>query len=104
MQLNEPKKKKEDFLSIKLDVQQKALDHLTQRTSNSELLNIGYFLNEIYKDLNLDQFFKEITADTKIEYNPDLTLKFLSFARILDPKSKLGTFDDFKNYYEKAED
>ena len=71
------------------------------KVSTSRLLNIGYFyLNEIYKDLNLDRFFKEILKDTKIKYNPHLTLKFLTYARILDPKSKLGTFDDFKNYYE----
>ncbi len=93
---------KENFLSVKLDMQQEVLEHTDQKTSHSKLLNIGYFfLNEIYKDLKLDVFFKGITGDTKIAYNPHLALKFLTFARILEPKSKLGTFDDFKNYYEK---
>ncbi|MDI6453803.1 IS1634 family transposase [Peloplasma aerotolerans] len=93
---------KEDFLSIKIDLQQAVLHHKDQKTSHSKLLNIGYFfLNDIYKALKLDTFFKDITKDTKVEYNPHQALKFLTFARILDPKSKLGTFDDLNNYYEK---
>jgi transposase len=93
--------KSEDFtISIKHHLG-KQLEN-QHKVSASNLLNVGYFfLNEIYKDLKLDVFFKGITGDTKIAYNPHLALKFLTFARILEPKSKLGTFDDFKNYYEK---
>jgi len=70
------------------------------KVSNSNLLNIGYFyLNAIYKQLNLNDFFKAVTRDTKIKYNPNDILKYLTFARILAPKSKLSTYDDFESYY-----
>lgn len=68
--------------------------------SNNKLLNVGYFfLDALYRRLNMDAFFREITQESKITYSPNEVTKYLTFARILDPKSKLSTFDDFKNYY-----
>lgn len=70
------------------------------RVSQTNLLNIGHFyLNTLYKQLNLDNFFKSVTKDSKIKFKPEHILKYLVFSRILAPKSKLSTFDDFKTYY-----
>lgn len=72
--------------------------------SSSTRLNIGYlFLQQIYHELKLDSFFKEITADLKVTFDPNLVNRFLTFSRILDPDSKLGTHQHLGNYYEQPE-
>lgn len=70
--------------------------------SSSTRLNIGYFfLQQLYHDLELGSFFKEITADSKVTFDPNLVNRFLTFSRILDPDSKLGTHQHLGNYYEQ---
>lgn len=72
--------------------------------SSSNLLNIGYFfLQYIYNKLSIDKFFQDITANSKIQFNPNLVNRFLTYARILEPDSKLGTFDKLNSYFEKPE-
>lgn len=72
--------------------------------SRSSALNIGYFvLQSIYHDLKLNDFFNNITADRKITFDCNIINRFLTYARILDPKSKLGTFDDMSTYYEQPD-
>lgn len=72
--------------------------------SSSTRLNIGYlFLQQLYHELELGSFFKEITADSKITFDPNLVNRFLTFSRILDPDSKLGTHQHLGNYYEQPE-
>lgn len=72
----------------------------SDRVSQTNLLNIGHFyLNSLYKQLNVDNFFKSVTKDSKIKFKPAHILKYLVFSRILAPKSKLSPFDDFKTYY-----
>jgi hypothetical protein len=71
-------------------------------SSKSSQLNIGYFvLQRIYKDLKLDTFFKEASTNRKYLFDANLINRFLTYARILEPASKLGTFDKLENYYEK---
>jgi len=66
------------------------------------MLNIGYFfLQKIYQDLDINSFFKKVTSDSKITYDPDTTNRFMTYARILDPDSKLGTYDHLHRYYEQ---
>ena len=73
-------------------------------TSFSTDLNVGYFfLQKIYQDLKLNEFFKDITADSKITFDPDLVNRFLTYARILFPDSKLGTFENLSRFYEKPD-
>lgn len=70
--------------------------------SSSTRLNIGYFfLQQLYHDLELGSFFKEITAGSKVTFDPNLVNRFLTFSRILDPDSKLGTHQHLGNYYEQ---
>lgn len=70
--------------------------------SSSTRLNIGYFfLQQLYHDLELGSFFKEITAGSKVTFDPNLVNRFLTFSRILDPDSKLGMHQHLGNYYEQ---
>ena len=70
--------------------------------SSSNLLNIGYFfLQQIYHDLSIDSFFKKVMAGSKITFDPNLVNRFLTYARILEPDSKLGTYDHLGSYYEQ---
>lgn len=72
--------------------------------SSSTLLNIGYlFLQQLYHELELSSFFKEITSDSKVTFDPNLVNRFLTFSRILDPDSKRATHQHLRNYYEQPE-
>lgn len=71
------------------------------QVSESTLKRIGHFyLSEIIDKLKLTDFFKKIKKDTKIEYNPYLVTKFLTIDRIMNPKSKLGTYNELNKYYD----
>lgn len=68
--------------------------------SRSLIQNIGYFhLQKIYSDLKIRTFMDKIQKDTHIDFSCDDVLRFLVFGRILDPRSKKGTFDRLENYY-----
>ena len=73
-------------------------------SSNDTSLNIGYFfLQKIYNDLRISDFFSEATSGKKNEFDPDLVNRFLTYSRILDPDSKLGTSQSLGHYYEKPD-
>jgi transposase len=87
-------------MSFKVDFTEK-LSATKDISSRSALLNVGYFvLQNIYHDLKLSDFFKDIISNSKITFDCNTINRFLTFARILDPKSKLGTFDRLDSYYE----
>ena len=72
--------------------------------SNSTSLNIGYlYLKDIYAKLNLSDFFKSVSSDRKITYDCNKICQFLTYARILDPASKYGTYVKLDTYYEKPQ-
>jgi len=88
-------------LSIKFDFNEKltATDDIASR---SAMLNIGYFiLQHIYNDLKLKDFFGEVQEKTKATYDCNTVNRFLTFARVLDPASKLETFGKLDTYYEQ---
>ena len=67
---------------------------------NKRSKNIGYFyLKYIYEKLNIKNFLRRLTKDSKIEYDPNNTFEYLVYSRILDPHSKTQSLEDFKNYY-----
>ncbi len=69
--------------------------------SKSQSVNVGYFiLQKIYHDLEIKDFFKEIQEDSKVKFNCNDINRFLTFSRILEPRSKLGTYDRLDMYYE----
>lgn len=97
---NEEYKEGKVDMSVKIDFDEK-LTATNSIASKSTLLNIGYFfLQKIYHDLKLPDFFKAVQLDSKARFNCNDINRFLTFARILDPKSKWGTFDKLDTYYE----
>ena len=99
--LNEEMAKKNKVtMEVTIDFNEK-IKSTDNIVSSSNGLNIGYFiLQKIYHDLAISSFFKKVTADSKITYEPDLINRFLTYARILEPDSKLGTYDHLHKYYE----
>ncbi len=99
----EYQKEKKVTLDIKIDFAEKikACDEIF---SKSTRLNVGYFfLQHIYHDLKIGDFFSEITKDRKIEFDPNLVNRFLTYSRILDPDSKLGAAQSLNNYFERPD-
>jgi len=88
-------------LSIKIDTNEK-LTATENIASKSAMLNVGYFiLQDIYHDLKIKDFWGEVQKHYKVTFNFNDINRFLTFARILDPRSKLGTFDRLDFYYER---
>ena len=58
----------------------------TQDTaSKSTRLNIGYFfIQKLYNELGISDFFREATKDSRIRFDPDTVNRFLTYARILN--------------------
>lgn len=80
------------------------VEHTDDEASASKSLNIGYFyLQEILQHLELKDFFSTVTADRKITFDCYTILRFLTYARILDPASKLSTWNHLANYYEQPD-
>lgn len=97
----EERKNQKVFLEVKIDFAEK-LKANKDPVSHCNCLNVGYFfLQKIYRDLKIKEFFEEITQNTKITFSPNDANRFLTFARILEPDSKLGTYDHLNMYYEK---
>lgn len=86
--------------TISADFNEKVQDS-QQEASKSNCLNIGYFfLQFILGQLCLKDFFAQKTQNKKITYNCYDIARFLTYARILDPCSKLATWDKLDTYYE----
>jgi hypothetical protein len=100
---NEMKKNNKVTMEVTIDFSEKIKSSSDVASSNNGL-NIGYFiLQQIYHDLAISSFFKKVTANSKITYDPNLVNRFLTYARILEPDSKLGTYDHLYKYYELPE-
>ena len=97
--------KKENKVSLDVNISfAEKLKDSGDVSSKDTSLNIGYFfLQKIYNDLRINDFFSEATAGKKNEFDPDLVNRFLTYSRILDPDSKLGTFQNLDHYYEKPD-
>jgi len=88
-------------LSLKIDFEEK-LTHTGDTASMSATLNVGYFiLQRIYHDLKLGEFFKKLNCTTKATFDCNTINRFLTFARVLNPASKLDTFEKLETYYEQ---
>jgi hypothetical protein len=100
---DEMKKNNKVTMEVKIDFNEK-IKSSSDIVSSSNGLNIGSFsLQKIYHDLDISSFFKKVTANSKITYDPNLINRFLTYARILEPDSKLGTYDHLYKYYELPE-
>lgn len=99
--LNQEEKKGRIEYSLKINFNEK-ISATDEVISKSEARNIGYFfLQSIYHKLKLKSYFDGIQDGSKVTFNCNTINRFLTFARILDPRSKLGTFDRLDTYYEQ---
>lgn len=98
---NDEEKNGKVTMEVKIDFAEK-IKLSNDLVSSSTNLNIGYlFLQQLYHDLEIGSFFKSITKDSKITFDPNTVNRFLTFARILYPDSKLGTHQHLDHYFEK---
>ena len=102
--INEKENSGQKELTLQLDFNEKIASDLSRSISPLNTRNIGYFyLQHIYRELDVKTFFKGITEDSRISFNPDLVNRFLVYDRILDPGSKLHTFHHKEWYYEEPD-
>ena len=88
-------------LSIDFGQKVRATDDVV---SASTLRNTGYYyIQHIYHDLQVSSFFRKVTETRKMEFDPDLVNRFLTYARILDPASKRQTQLHLADYYEQPD-
>lgn len=70
-------------------------------TSEDNLKNVGYLiLKDLYKQLELDRFWKLVLSNTSIQYDLEAVFRLLVFSRILYPGSKRETFLNKAAYFE----
>ena len=102
-QMNNELKSNQATFDVKVDFNEK-LPAPTCAVSHSQSANIGYFfLQSIYHDLKLSDFFIDIASTRKVTFDLNLINRFLTFDRILEPRSKLSTFHHLDFYFEKPD-
>jgi transposase len=70
--------------------------------SKSTAVNIGYFfLQSVMDGLHLKEFFEKACENRRFTFDCYGISRFLTYDRILDPKSKYATWDCLDRYYEK---
>jgi len=90
-------------LSIKFDFEEK-LTATGDIASKTTALNIGYFvLQYVYHGLKIKEFLDQAQGKTKATFDCNTINRFLTFARILNPASKLDTFERLDTYYEQPD-
>lgn len=88
-------------LSIDFGQKVRATDDVV---SASTLRNTGYYyIQHIYHDLQVSSFFRKVTEIRKMEFDPNLVNRFLTYARILGPASKRQTHLHLTDYYEQPD-
>lgn len=97
------KEKNDNRITMEVDINFSERLKMTDDTVSKSLRrNIGYFyLQAVYQKLGIRDFLKKVCVDRKITYDPDEVMRFLTYARILEPDSKLGTYDHLDRYYEE---
>lgn len=69
---------------------------------SQKTFNIGYlFLQNIYYSLGLDEICKEISEKYRIKYDLNSILSNLIYTRIIEPSSKLSSFEASKKFIEQ---
>lgn len=100
---DEAKNNNKVSMEVSLDFAEK-IKAAQDAASQSTLKNIGYlYLQNIYNQLELPKFFKNVSNDRKITFDPDLVNRFMAFCRILYPDSKLGSLEKLHLFYEQPD-
>ncbi len=94
------KKKKEDSsVDISIDLNETLPD------SYDDSKNIGYVIFKyIYKELELDKFFKKVSDNLQIEYDLNKIFELMVYSRILFPASKKKTYENRNVFFENFSD
>lgn len=100
---NEEEKNGRVSMEVKIDFNEK-IKISSDLASSSTVLNIGYlYLQQLYHDLAIGSFWKTITNDSKITFDPNQINRFLTFLRILEPGSKRDALKRLSHYYEQPQ-
>lgn len=103
VEYNEQYKQNKFTMEVSIDFEQKLRD-TGELVSRGTACNIGYFfLQALYHKLALGEFFEQVLKHRKITFDPNLVNRFLTYARILNPESKLATVSHLGGYYEQPE-
>jgi hypothetical protein len=97
----EAKKINKVDMELRLDFAQK-IKSTDATTSASTLKNTGYlYLQKLYYQLEVDKFFNNVSQNRRFSFKPDVVNRFMTYARILDPDSKLGSIEKLNTFYEE---
>ena len=100
--LSELEKCQKEYNSSQKLEKGKKLSKESINVCKSNTLNIGYiYLQKIYSDLKLKDFFKDNSLDRKFLFDPNEINRFLIFDRFLEPESKLASVKNLHKFYEK---
>lgn len=98
-------KAKKDVLSISLNCTPKKLGSDSKddyKYSKSTALNVGYaYLKKIYNDLKINDFFDIVGENRRYKFDAALINEFLTYDRVLEPRSKYAALGGLENYFEK---
>ena len=77
------------------DMETIRIDMNTQMDTNTDnCKNVGYgILKHIYKELELDVFWRKVSEGRNFEYDPEQIFQMLVFGRIIFPGSKKKTYE-----------
>lgn len=92
----ESKQQKHKTVSIDLST--------TMDTDERNLKNVGYcIIKNLYKELELDRFWKQKQRNHAIKYDPELIFRLLVISRMLYPDSKKATYENRNIFFENMD-
>lgn len=91
---------KEATLATKQKLVDLTIDLDAKNSTCSPATNYGYFfLEELYRSLGIESFFKNVQKKSRFTYDINEILKLLTFGRFLQPASKSGTCEQQTSYF-----
>lgn len=100
LEYNQQLKEEKVELNVTIDFSQKIINSSNDIISRSLCKNIGYlFLKRIYSDLQISDFFKQISETRRFKFDADQINMVLTIFRILHPGSKLYTLNHLHELY-----
>ncbi len=73
-------------------------------TDTDDIKNVGYLvLKHIYKELEIDKFWKQVSKKYEFEYDLNKIFQLLVFSRIISPASKKKTYESRNLFFEPFE-
>lgn len=94
-----------NYLNEEVEVKIRIHDFLDkqqiEKSDFSNRKNLGYIIiSYFYHKLKLDKFINSKKRSTDVTFNMDKVFQMLIYARIINPDSKLGTFNSKETFFE----